>query len=128
MVEGTGPKAAQGPSLFAPSPMPGRSGSSQLTATLLTCEDTEAQRGWRPGKVTQVSREPCHTWSQALLLEPKLQAMAEQGQPWDLPRKGKRTRGAWEGGAWLGSLTQVGRTLLGSCDLDRDSCLAWAPS
>lgn len=30
------------------------------------------------------------------------------------------------GGAWLGSLTQAGHTLLGSCDLSQGSFLAWA--
>lgn len=32
-----------------------------------------------------------------------------------------------EGGAWPGSLTQAGHTLLGSQDLGRGSFLAWTP-
>lgn len=62
-------------------------------AHLSTPEDAETQRDWGVGKVTQLTLEasglePCS------FPQPQTTAMVEQGYPWGLLRKGKRTRGA----------------------------------
>lgn len=55
-----------------------------------------------------------------------MQAMAK-GSHGAFPERGSRLWEPGEGGAWPGSLTQAGHTLLGSCDLGRGSFLAGAP-
>ena len=60
------------------------------------------------------------------LLDLTLQATAK-GSHGAFPERGSRLWEPGEGGAWSGSLTQVGHTLPGSCDPGRGSFLAGAP-